>query len=65
MILLPKQPRGFISFKYIKGLGKESLMIIPKYVSENCKNLTLASDTGSWGILPSVFISAPSWNQKW
>lgn len=37
MMLFPKQPRGFISFKYIKGLGIESLMIIPKYVSENYK----------------------------
>lgn len=37
MMLLPKQCRGFIFFKYIKGLEKESLMIIPKYVSENYK----------------------------
>jgi hypothetical protein len=37
MMLFPKQPRGFISFKYIKDLGKDSLMIIPKYGSENYK----------------------------
>ena len=36
-MLFTKQPRGFISFKHIKGLGKESLIIIPKYASENYK----------------------------
>lgn len=37
MMLFPKQPRDFIAFKYIRGLGKDSVMIILKYVSENYK----------------------------
>lgn len=37
MMLLPKQRSGFILFKYIKGLEKDSLMIKPKYISENYK----------------------------
>lgn len=37
MVQFPKQPRGSISFKYIKGLRTDSLMIIPKYVTEDYK----------------------------
>lgn len=38
MVQFPKQPRGSISFKYIKGLGTDSLMIMPKCVTEDSRS---------------------------